>query len=122
MVLFYFFGHVTVNAENFTPEFSIYFLIFVILFTGSLVVIPFIYTHLKIYTSFETKALKRKWLYYLIGFLGSVSIAYLVMINNLVIDHLVVRDFFSIPVSIYSISVIFWGYLMYYGIGAKLKQ
>ena len=122
MTPFYIFRHVRVNPAEFTPEFSIYFLIFVISFTACLVVIPFIYTHLKIYRSFETQALKRKWLFFLIGFLGSVSIAYLVMINNLVIDHLIVRDFFSIPVSIYAISVILWGYLMYYGIGAKLKQ
>ena len=116
MAFFYILGGVTVTAEG-RPKFSLLFFIFVISITVALVVIPIIYTSMKIYFSFETKPLKRKWIFYVIGFLGSISIAYLVFINNY-LDS----DSFRLLVAIYSISVLFWGYLMYYGIGFKLKK
>ncbi len=116
MAIFYIFKGVSVTSE-FRPKFSPIFLIFILIITAALVVIPIIYTSLKIFFSFEMKALKRKWIFYVIGFLGSISIAYLVFINNY-LDN----DGFRLLVAIYSISVILWGYLMYYGIGFKLKK
>ncbi len=116
MAIFYIFGGVSVTSE-FRPKFSLIFLIFILIITAVVVVIPIISTSLKIYFSFEMKALKRKWIIYVIGFLGNISIAYLIFINNY-LDN----DSFRLPVAIYSISVIFWGYLMYYGIGFKLKK
>ena len=116
MAIFYIFGEVSVTSE-FRPKFSPIFLIFILIITAALVVIPIISTSLKIFFSFEMKALKRKWIFYVIGFLGSISIAYLVFINNY-LDN----DGFRLLVAIYSISVILWGYLMYYGIGFKLKK
>ncbi len=104
-------------VDNNYPRFSPLFLIFIIGFTASFAVIPIIYTSLKIYKSFETKALKKKWLFYFIGSLGAFSIPYLIWINNYVFN-----DNFRLIVGIYAISVILWGYLMYYGIGFKLKQ
>ncbi|KKM04373.1 hypothetical protein LCGC14_1764870 [marine sediment metagenome] len=116
MAIFYIFKGVSVTSE-FRPKFSPIFLIFILIITAALVVIPIISTSLKIFFSFEMKALKRKWIFYVIGFLGSISIAYLVFINNY-LDN----DGFRLLVAIYSISVILWGYLMYYGIGFKLKK
>lgn len=115
MAIFYIFGGVSVTNKR--PKFSLIFLIFILIITAVVVVIPIISTSLKIYFSFEMKALKRKWIFYVIGFLGSISIAYLVFINNY-LDN----DNFRLLVAIYSISVILWGYLMYYGIGFKLKK
>jgi len=116
MAIFYFLGEVSVTTE-FRPKFSLIFLIFILGITVAFVVVPIVSTSLKIYFSFEMKALKRKWIFYVIGFLGSISIAYLVFINNY-LDN----DSFRLLVAIYSISVILWGYLMYYGIGFKLKK
>lgn len=116
MAIFYIFGEVSVTNE-FRPKFSPIFLIFILIITAALVVIPIIYTSMKIYFSFETKALKRKWIFYVIGFIGSISIAYLFFVNNY-LDN----ANFRLLIAIYSISVIFWGYLMYYGIGFKLKK
>ncbi|KKN62079.1 hypothetical protein LCGC14_0515740 [marine sediment metagenome] len=103
--------------ENNYPRFSPIFLIFVISFASSFVGIPIISTSLKIYTRFETKALKKKWRYHFIGTLGVFSIPYLIWINNYVFS-----PDFRLIVGIYGISAIFWGYLMYYGIGFKLKE
>jgi hypothetical protein len=116
MAIFYIFGEVSVTNE-FRPKFSPIFLIFILIITATLVVIPIIYTSMKIYFSFEMKALKRKWIFYVIGFIGSISIAYLFFVNNYLNNAN-----FRLLVAIYSISVIFWGYLMYYGIGFKLKK
>ncbi|MFX0080712.1 MAG: hypothetical protein ACFE94_03070 [Candidatus Hodarchaeota archaeon] len=104
------------NKYNY-PRFSPLFLVFIIGFSASFAVIPIIYTFLKIYKSFETKALKKKWAFFFVGSLGAFSIPYTIWINNLVFD-----DKFRLIVGIYAISMILWGYLMYYGIGFKLKR
>lgn len=117
MIPFYALKGIWIDEVLYAPRFSIIFLIYVIAFQASFVVIPIIYTSLKIYKSFETKALKKKWLFYFIGSLGAFSIPYLIWINNYVFN-----DNFRLIVGIYAISVILWGYLMYYGIGFKLKQ
>ena len=112
---FYFLGGVTVEYN--APRFNLLFLVYVISFSAAFAVFPMIYTSLKIYSSFKSKALKKKWLFYILGFLGSVSIAYLVFLNNYIF-----KPNFRLIVAIYSISVILWGFLMYYGIGFKLKD
>jgi len=98
------------------PWWGLIFFIYVISFSAIFAVIPIIRTSLKIYNSFETKALKKKWLYYFIGSLGAFSIFYLIIIGNMLDDI----NFKNI-VSIYTISVLLWVSLMYYGIGFKLK-
>lgn len=118
MLIIYLLGGVSVDNQ-FAPQFEVIFLIYIISFPTALAVIPIIYTSLKIYSSFETKALKKKWYFYLIGSLGVFSIAYLVWINNYLSRSIPI---FRLIVGLYSISVIFWGYLMYYGIGFKLKK
>lgn len=117
MIPFYVFKGIWIDEDLYAPRFNIYFLIYVIAFQASFVVIPIIYTSLKIYKSFETKALKKKWRYYFIGTLGAFSIPYLIWISNFVF-----KAWFRLIVGVYAISVILWGYLMYYGIGFKLKQ
>ncbi|MHA2326348.1 MAG: hypothetical protein ACXACB_13160, partial [Promethearchaeota archaeon] len=109
-----FFG-VKITADG-APWWGLIFFIYVISFSALFVVIPIIRTSLRIYMSFETKALKKKWLTYFIGSLGTFSIFYLIIIGNLVNDI-----GFKNIVSIYTISVLLWGSLMYYGIGFKLK-
>ena len=115
MIPFYVLGGVKIDANK--PRFNIYFLIYVIAFQASFVVIPIIYTSLKIYKSFETKTLKKKWRYYFIGSLGAFSIPYSIWVSNYLFDFSV-----RLIVGLYAISMILWGYLMYYGIGFKLKQ
>lgn len=106
----------TINPYTHAPVWGLVFLIYVISFSAIFVVIPIIRTSLKIFKSFETKALKKKWLYYFVGSLGAFSIFYLIIIGNLLDDI----NFKNI-VSIYGISVLLWVSLMYYGIGFKLK-
>jgi len=60
------------------------FFIFLIFILSTFGIIPVITTSIKIYNSFETKALKKKWFYFLIGECGAFSIAYVGFINNLI--------------------------------------
>ncbi|MFX1488367.1 MAG: hypothetical protein ACFFBI_04415, partial [Promethearchaeota archaeon] len=115
MIPFYAFDQVWI--EDLRPHFSGLFLFYILSFPTALAVIPIIYTSFKIYSSFETKTLKKKWYIYSIGTIGAFSIAYLVWISNFVF-----QDGFRLIVSFYSITVIIWGFFMYYGIGFKLKQ
>ena len=124
MLIFYSLGGVQISEVG-TPIWTPPFFGFVISVITGFAVIPIIITSLKIYFRFETRVLKKKWLYYLIGEVGSFSIAYLVFINNL-INYYFYEVTGKIPTfnlffSLYSISVIIWASLMYYGIGFKLK-
>ena len=89
-------------------------------------IIPIIITSFKIYFSFQTKELKRKWFYYLIGSLGLIIFnLYPVYILNLLTHLIPDYNFLALLRSILSIlgiSVIIWVSLMYYGIGFNLKK
>lgn len=99
------------------PQWGLIFFICMISIMSAFSIIPIIRTSLKIYTSFETKALKKKWLYYFIGSLGLILMFYFMLIDNLYLG-----DVFRTITLILGVSVIIWVSLMYYGIGSKLKK
>jgi len=101
------------------PKWSLIFFLFVISITSGFAIIPIIYTNWRIYKSFQTKELKRKWLYYFIGSLGLFTIAYSICIANLLGNAI---PWFRVIISIFGISIVIWVQLMYYGIGSKLKK
>ncbi len=104
------------NVPKWGPIFFTYVFSIMTIFT----LIPINYTNYKIYSRFETKKLKRKWFFYLFGFLGLTVILYLSLIFNLLDPNIYadVRSIISVSIS----SVIIWGYMMYYGIGIELKK
>ncbi len=104
------------GAPKWGPIFFAYIISIATIFTF----IPINYTNFKIYSRFETKALKRKWFYYLLGFLGITVFFYLLCLYNF-LDPEIYADVRSI-ISILASSLIIWGYMMYYGIGIKLKE
>ncbi|MFX1390346.1 MAG: hypothetical protein ACFE9Z_09810 [Promethearchaeota archaeon] len=109
------------------PGWKPLFFAYMISVISGFAIIPIIYTSFKIYFRFETKALKRKWLFYLVGSLGLILCnLYPVHILNLLTHILPEENLYLISLrsilSILSISVIVWALFMYYGIGAKLKK
>lgn len=108
------------------PGWKPIFFIYVISVITGFAIIPIVFTSFKIYYSFETKVLKKKWFYYLIGSLGLiVFVFYPVLILNLltgIIPYYIFLDIIRNTVSILGISVIIWVLMMYYGIGSKLKK
>lgn len=113
---------ISTSGISWTP----FFFIFVVSVITSFAIIPIIITSLKIYHSFTTDALKKKWFYYFIGSLGSFSIAYVVFVNNLInwIKYFYFGESptFNLFFTLYSTTIIIWGFLMYYGIGYRLHK
>lgn len=108
------------------PGWKPIFFIYVITIITGFAIIPVILTLFKIYFSFETKSLKKKWFYYLTGSLGLIVIVfYPILILNLLTGIMPSNSFLDTLrtiVSISGISVIVWVLMMYYGIGSKLKK
>jgi len=116
-----FLGVKIIEVENqLVPKWGPIFFIYVVSIMTIFTLIPINYTNFKIYSRFETKALKRKWFFYLFGFLGLTVILYLGSILNL-LDAKIHADVRSI-ISVLIGSVIIWGSMMYYGIGTELKK
>lgn len=114
-------------TESGRPGWRQIFFVYVISVITGFAIIPIIITSFKIYFSFETKVLKRKWFYYLTGSLGLIIfVFYPILILNLLTGIIIPENNFLITlrtiVSIIGISVIIWVLMMYYGIGFKLKK
>ncbi len=109
-----------VQIINNTPKWGPIFFIYVVSIMSIFTLIPINYTNFKIYFQFESKELKRKWFFYLFGFLGLTVILYFSIIFNLLDAdiHAEIRLMITLSIS----SVIIWGYMMYYGIGIELKK
>ncbi|MFX0022116.1 MAG: hypothetical protein ACFE9S_07300 [Candidatus Hermodarchaeota archaeon] len=108
-----------VQIINNAPQWGLIFFIYIVLMVTGFCIVPITYTNFKIYFRLETKALKRKWVAHLVGFLGLSVDFYLIIIYNL-LDPVAFSTIRSI-ISISFISVVLWGYLMYRGIGIKLR-
>ena len=100
------------------PQWGPIFFAYMVSVMSIFTLIPINYTNFKIYFRFETKALKRKWFFYLFGFLGLTAVLYLSSIYNLLKPENPIRFIITLLLS----SVIIWGYMMYYGIGIELKK
>ncbi|MHA2397576.1 MAG: hypothetical protein ACXADU_01635 [Promethearchaeota archaeon] len=108
------------------PGWAPTFFIYVFLSVTCFAIIPLFYTSFKIYNRFENKDLKRRWYCYLIGFLGlAIFVLYPILLLNLlppIMEGTRLLAVLRLVVSIISLTVFLWGYLIYYGIGFKLKQ
>jgi hypothetical protein len=109
-----------VQIINNAPKWGFIFFAYIVLIMTIFIFIPINYTNYKIYSRFETKELKRKWFFYLFGFLGLTVVLYLGSIFNL-LDANIYAGVRSI-ISFSLVTLIIWGYMMYYGIGIELKK
>lgn len=117
---------VGINLTSGRPGWTLSFFIYVIVITSGFSIIPIITTLFKIYHTFESKALRKRWFYYLIGSLGLIIFnLYPIQILNLltgIVPHLEGLDTMRLIIAVSALSVILWGLLMYYGMGPKLKE
>jgi len=116
MFVFIPFGEIDANIEGY-PVWSPIFFTYVMLVVSLMTVIPILYTSFLIIKNFENKALKKRWMYFIIGFLGLLALLYGIMVANLMN-----LEFIRTGNTIYSLTVIIWVLLMYYGIGKQLKN
>lgn len=70
-------GGISINEDtNWTPLWSLSFILILNLFMTCVIVIPFFFLFTKLYKTFEDKALKKKLKYFLIGFCGIIITFY----------------------------------------------
>lgn len=128
LILIYPFEMVSIQYETGYAQWKLPFFLYVVFMETGFAIIPIFYTSFKIYSSFITVELKKKWFYYLMGSLGlAIFNLYPVDLLNLLTwifrnkNEEVLLISRSI-VTVIGVSVILWVSLMYYGIGSKLKQ
>lgn len=116
--LFIPFNGITINEVTrwrsvWTIEFYIYFLFIITILTT----IPNCYTSFKIYFSFENTELQKKWQYFLIGLFGLYGYMYGAFTANYLNIPL-----FRLIMGVLGLSIAFFLYLMYYGVGRQLEE
>lgn len=109
---------VTINeSTDWIPVWNIYFAIYLLLLTSLFGFIPTLYVGFKATKTFENAELKKKWKYFIIGFIGIYLFGLTIIIANAITIEIVV----SICRITGLILVIISPYLVYYGVGKELK-
>jgi len=110
---------VTINAStNWSPVWSILIFIYVILILTCGATIPAFYFSIKIYQKFEDKQLKKKWKFFIFGFIALMTFMYLIFISN-TLDN---PTFRLILAGTGLILAVLGGLLMYYGVGRQIEK
>ena len=118
MAAFLPFGGVIINeSTGWKPVWSLIFFLYVIIVVSIVAMIPTIYTSLKIYSGFESKDIRKRWILYFVGMCGFFSYMYGAFYINYLNDPSIRLIF-----SIYGITVFLWAYLVYYGVGKQLSS
>ena len=116
MVLFIPFGGIDANIEGY-PVWHPFFFLYVISVVSLNIGFPILYTSYRIYQNFSSEILKKRWSYYIIGLIGLMALLYGIIIANF-LDIGIIR----VINTVYSLTVIIWVLLIYYGIGKQLKN
>lgn len=119
-ILLFFPGYgVIINAStNWSPVWSPYFFLYVILVETIGAVIPIYYLSVQIYKKFEDKVLQKKWKFFIYGFTALAIFMYGIFISNFLNDSTfrIIMGFIGL------ILALGGGYLMYYGVGRSLSK
>jgi hypothetical protein len=110
---------VTINAgTNWTPVWSIPFFVYVVLILTCFATIPSLYFSIKIYQKFEDQELKKKWKYFIFGFIALMTFMYAIFISNTLAEAT-----FRLIIGIMGlILALLGGFLMYFGVGKQIEK
>jgi len=111
-------GGVIINeSTNWIPVWNIYMAIYLILLTSLYGFVPALYFSLKITKMFENEELKKKWNYFIIGFIGIYAFGLTIILTNVISNEIgkIILRILGL------ILVIISPYLIYYGVGKELK-
>jgi len=110
---------VTINAStNWTPVWSIPIFIYVYAILTCFATIPASYFSIKIYQKFEDAQLKRKWKFFIFGFIALMTFMYLIFLSN-TLDN---PNFRLILGVVGLILALLGGLSMYYGVGRQIQK
>ena len=105
------------STTDWRPVWGMAYFMHLMILKTLMIVIPTFSLQLLLYRKFQIKELKRKWLYFNIGTAGIFMFSYGVMISNFLNNPT-----FRLIVSLYSLSILVWGYLTYYGVGKQISK
>ncbi|MFX0047185.1 MAG: hypothetical protein ACFE8G_03355 [Candidatus Hermodarchaeota archaeon] len=110
---------VTINAGTlWTPVWSIPIFVYVVLILTCFATIPALYFSIKIYLKFEDEKLKKKWKFFIFGFIALMTFMYLIFLSNTLAEP----TFRLILPGIGLVLDILGGLLMYYGVGKQIEK
>lgn len=115
-VIFFMPNEVQVDASTgWKPVWSVIFFIYLVIVISAVCVIPTIFLSIGLYKRFRTEEIKKRWRRFIVGVYGGYFLMYGTMISNTLNNPT-----FRLLWSLISISIVFWGYLMYYGVGKSI--
>ena len=110
---------VTINAvTDWTPVWSIPFFIYVVLVLTCCATIPALYFSIKIYQKFEDEVLKKRWRFFIYGFIALMTFMYAIFVSNTLAN----ADFRLILGVIGIILALLGGFLVYFGVGKQIEK
>jgi len=127
MIIFLFvpeFG-VTINSvTGWSPIWSLPFFIYVVSVVTIGALIPSLYLSFQIYKKFEDEVLKKKWSFFILGFIALMAFMYAIFISNTFADPTTQqgKDFRLVIGVIGLILATSGGFLMYNGVGKQIEK
>ncbi|NVM43291.1 MAG: hypothetical protein HWN79_00100 [Candidatus Lokiarchaeota archaeon] len=110
---------VTINVgTNWTPVWSFPFFIYVVIILTSFATIPAFYFSIKIYQKFEDEHLKKKWRFFIYGYIALMTFMYAIFISNILNN----TTFRLIAGVLGLVLALLGGFLMYYGVGRQIEK
>jgi len=110
---------VTINAgTDWTPVWSIPFFVYVVLVLTCCATIPALYFSIKIYQKFEDEVLKKRWRFFIYGFIALMTFMYAIFVSNTLAN----ADFRLIIGVIGIILALLGAFLMYFGVGKQIEK
>lgn len=119
-ILLFFPGYgVVINAStNWSPVWSPFFFLYVVLVETVGAIIPIYYLSIQIYKKFEDRVLQKKWKFFIYGFTALVIFMYGIFISNF-LNNATFRLIMGIVGLILALG---GGYMIYYGVGRSLSK
>jgi hypothetical protein len=109
---------ITIGPPNWSPVWSIPIFLYVVVILTCFATIPALYFSIKIYQNFEDETLKKRWRYFIFGFISFMTFMYLIFISNTLAN----ATFRLILAGIGIVLTIIGGFLMYYGVGRQIAK
>jgi len=110
---------VTINqGTGWSPVWSLPFFLYVVLVETIGALIPSLYFSFQIYKKFEDEQLKRKWRFFIFGFIALMTFMYAIFISNYIGDPTV-----RLLIGVVGLMLaILGGFLMYFGVGKQIEK
>ena len=110
---------VTINqGTGWSPVWSLPFFLYVVFVETIGALIPSLYFSFQIYKKFEDEQLKRKWRFFIFGFIALMTFMYAIFISNYLGDP-TVRLLIGV---VGLILALLGGFLMYFGVGKQIEK